>query len=176
MRIYTEKRWWSPMPGASSRGLRGVFGSRLESWRRDHAGLRKTVDRTVKDVWVVVERLEQCDGEAQAARKGRRRLASLERYLAAHFAREEAQGHLKSALEIAPRYQNRVRSLREEHGELMRDVRGLRAAALEAETSAAQWLEIYRVCDGLAERLHAHDEAENEILMRAVLDDLGAGD
>lgn len=145
-------------------------------WHREHEGLRAATRRTREDLWAVVESLERLDRPLRAARRGRRRLEDLERFLAAHFAGEEQRGHLEPALEMAPRYSNQVRRLRDEHAELMREVRRVRLMALGADLSPHDWADVYQAYDLLAERLRLHEEAENEIAARAVLDDLGPGD
>jgi iron-sulfur cluster repair protein YtfE (RIC family) len=148
----------------------------MGAWRREHEGLRNTLARTRQEVWVIVEQLERCEGVGRASRRGNRRLAALERFLTAHFAREEGRGYLAEALAAAPRYQNRARRLCAQHGELLREIREIRELALQAHLSAEGWTDVYQAYDAFTERLVLHDEAENEIMARAVLDDLGPGD
>ncbi len=157
-----------------------IFSQRVP-WRRSTSsgdpGIRRNLVATGQDVWTVVERLERCDGTARACRRGRKRLADLERLLAAHFAREEGGGgHLEDALSVAPRYQNQARRLSCEHGELLGEMRAIRDLARDAASSPEGWANVYRAYDAFAERLKLHVETENEIQVRAVLDDLGHGD
>ena len=177
MTVHSERGGWPP-PLSGSRVLVLQWIDRTRFWarRREHTGVRNTVDRTRAEIWRVVEQLERCEQQARATRRGHKRLAALERFLAAHFAREEGRGYLKQALELAPRYQNQARHLRDEHGRLLREIRELRVLALQADETPELWADVYRACDAFAERLHLHDEAENEIMARAVLDDLGPGD
>ena len=58
----------------------------------------------------------------------------------------------------------------------MREIREIRELALQAHLSAEGWTDVYQAYDAFTERLVLHDEAENEIMARAVLDDLGPGD
>lgn len=161
--------WREPLRRLLDRGRTGL-------WKQEHEGLRAAVRRTREDVWAVVEGLERWERPLRVVRRGRRRLEELERFLAAHFAREEAQGHLEQALQVAPRYSNRARRLREEHAQMLREMRRIRLMALGADLSSRDWADVYQVYDALAERLRLHDEAENEIAMTAVLEDLGPGD
>jgi iron-sulfur cluster repair protein YtfE (RIC family) len=158
---------------------RGEFAMNLTyrfPWRQQPTGLRIRVDAVREDVWTVVERIERCDGAGRASRRGRKHLATVEQLVVAHFAREEGGGHLEDALKAAPRYHNHAQRLREEHGELLRELRAIRELAEQAETSPEGWAAVYRAYDAFAEHLQAHDEAENEIMARAVLEDLGPGD
>jgi iron-sulfur cluster repair protein YtfE (RIC family) len=145
-------------------------------WKRPHLGLRESLTEARQQVWTVVERLERCEGPGRASRRGRKQLESLERFLVEHFAQEEGRGYLDEALKAAPRYNNQAERLRREHGELMSEIRTICELAESAATSPDRWAEVYRAYDAFAEQLQMHDEAENEIMTRAVLEDLGPGD
>lgn len=172
----TRRRDWRHPLGAARSLLGGLFEKPpLRAWRREHVGLRAHGGRLPAETWRVVERIEACDREDRAARRGRRALAAFEHRLAVHLAHEEGTGHLAEALEAAPRYRNNARKLLAEHEELLLEMRRIRDLALEAGVSAEAWAEVHRACGDFAERLFAHDEAENEIMVSAFLDDLGEG-
>ncbi len=167
-------------PGDEPRGLapirRWLRRGPFHGWQREHAGLRRSVAQTRSDVVAVVKRLDRKEAPSRAARRGRKRLEALEHALAAHFAAEEGEGHLEQALQMAPRFANQAERLRRDHGNLMREIRELRELARNAGHDREAWVVVYRSYDSFAEKLELHDQAENEIMTRAVLEDIGPGD
>jgi iron-sulfur cluster repair protein YtfE (RIC family) len=153
-----------------------VRRSPIGLWQREHAGLRQTVAQTRQDLRIVVQRLERAEGATRASRRGRKRLQTLERFLAAHFAREESGGYLEVALQAAPRLENKAERLRSEHGTLLREIREIRELALASAMSTEAWAAVARAFEAFADRMTLHDEAENEIMTAAVLEDLGSKD
>ena len=161
-------------PAAGVREALSKLVRSAATWAQAPA-LRIRAERLRSETWRVVERIEACASDP-APRRARRQLAAFERQLAAHLAREEGRGHLAVALEVAPRYRNRAARLRSEHADLVLEMRRIRTLALEAGASADAWADVHQACDAFVERLVAHEEAENEIMARAFLDDLGCGD
>jgi len=89
--------------------------------------------------------------------------------LGSHLASEEQRGVLEQACIAEPRFERRIAQLRSEHGEL----RARMDALIDAD--GAIW-QLHTSFVSFRRFLHAHEQAENEILRCAYLDDLGGGD
>ena len=80
------------------------------------------------------------------------------------------------ALQAAPRLENEAKRLQSEHGTLLREIREIRELALAAAMSTEAWAAVARAFEAFAGRMTLHDEAENEIMASAFLEDLGDKD
>ncbi len=93
-----------------------------------------------------------------------------------HFETEEndeAGGYMRAALRAAPYLERRAGHLREQHDEFTRRISKIREALHDAAPELLPWSELQANMQALVKELLAHDEAENEILSEAFLDDLG---
>jgi len=90
------------------------------------------------------------------------------RRLLHHFDLEE-RGRLLEGVAVAePRFERRVAKLRSEHTELR-----LRVAELEAEVVDGGWTVVHARFLAFRRDLAVHEQAENELLQRAHLEDIG---
>ena len=99
--------------------------------------------------------------------------------LATHFMLEETLGYVDDAIGAAPRLSQRARELRDEHESLSVEVADLVTAARRlladrGEKDAVPLL-LIRFRD-FCQQLKRHEDAENELIMEAIYDELGVGD
>ena len=102
--------------------------------------------------------------------------AELRDALAMHFALEEGYGYFDDPLSVAPHLSDRADSLRQEHGPLYEEMSNLAEAAQDAlhrnghpraiRNLACRFLDFHN-------RLQAHEEGENELIMQAYTVDIG---
>lgn len=111
-----------------------------------------------------------------APRRARSALTGLARQFPAHFAREEAIGYLAEALEKAPRFNAHAEVLRRQHAHLTAEIGQIAGLARSARTAAPSWDVVGARFTAFSEAVRAHEEAENEIMRSAFLEDLGSGD
>jgi iron-sulfur cluster repair protein YtfE (RIC family) len=123
-----------------------------------------------------VEQATDSELHGRAPRRARRALADLAHRLPAHFAREEAIGYLAEALEVAPRFHPRVEALQAQHVEFALEIDRIARLARAAGGAVRSWRVVHRDFATFAEVLIAHEEAENEIMGSAFLDDIGTCD
>jgi hypothetical protein len=98
--------------------------------------------------------------------------------LATHFTLEEAFGYLDDAIVTAPRLSERANSLRNEHETLYISISDLaddayRIVAERRGSTIPILLERFR---SFCRKLKAHEDAENELIMESLYDELGVGD
>ncbi len=99
--------------------------------------------------------------------------------LAMHFSLEEAYGYFEDALAVAPRLSRKADQLRSQHGELYAQLCALAERAEQllyhetSDTAVAQLAADYR---GFCEAFHEHERRENDLILRAIDEDLGGGD
>ncbi len=101
-------------------------------------------------------------------------LSSLEAFreqLLAHLSAEEQDGLLERAVEEAPHFDHRARGLRGEH-DVLREL----LETLVGEAAAGRWQRVRVGFAEFCETLRDHEAAENELMQRAYLEDVGAGD
>lgn len=92
---------------------------------------------------------------------------TLENDLRKHFEYEESGGYLGIVLEKRPGWSRRVDHLRKQHREILRAFGRLRELPAREVAGA-----IGRALD----LVHEHDVAECDLVQRAVIEDIGAGD
>ena len=144
--------------------------------RAHHSGLRQSVTALLdatSNATTLLRRAERAEEELAACLV---MLLDLGREFPEHFALEEKDGYLAAALAAAPRYHRKAETLRKEHAKLCETIYALIDRARRAERSPEAWDELQGEVGQLAARLFAHEEAENDIVESAFLDDLGAGD
>jgi hypothetical protein len=88
-----------------------------------------------------------------------------------HLASEEGKRILERAARNAPRFLERVETLRGEHAELRRRVDALKDEAEGAREE--DWPDVYGRFVELRRLLRAHEAAENDLVQRAYLEDIG---
>jgi len=144
--------------------------------RGRHASLRHLLHTLVQLVGEQTLKCDKHEADLAATLPVRALLADLARELPHRFAREEEGGHLSEALAAAPRYSRIASRLREQHDGFRTEMDDIARAARAAGLSAPAWWEVYGRFQRLSLELLGHDEAENEILERAFLDDMGGAD
>ncbi len=100
-------------------------------------------------------------------------LSDLRRSLADHMAFEERDGKLQAAVDEAPRLARGAEQLLRQHDEFRE---GLQRLCEEAEAALAAPDAWEAICQGFAEVRNAlleHERAENELMRRAYVEDLG---
>jgi RNA polymerase-binding transcription factor DksA len=147
----------------------------LDRLRSQHVGLRVLLGSIGQLV------AELADPARGAAAKGGTLAATvtllgdLERELARHFRLEEEGGYLAEVLSVAPRHSRRASTLAREHERFRKDVAVILERARQAGPSSPEWETIDAQLREFSEALLAHEEAENEIIADAWLDDHGGG-
>jgi len=106
-------------------------------------------------------------------------LAELRDQLAMHFSLEEAYGYFEDPVSVAPHLSEQAESLREQHGELYKDICQLAETAENLsdrngksrglQQVACRFLEFYG-------RLQDHEATENDLIVQAYNVDIGVGD
>lgn len=92
-----------------------------------------------------------------------------------HFASEESDGgFFASVMRIAPRHQNLVAELRDEHVSLMRDTIDLIESLTRDE--GGSFAELRAASDAICDTLGRHEARENEVLLEVMNTDLGTGE
>jgi len=94
------------------------------------------------------------------------------RQLLEHFAFEEENGVLEQAAASAPRFARRIDGLRSQHVELRARIEAL---VPRRENDGVGWARLHESFVAFRRTLLAHEQAENDLLQRAYLEDLGGG-
>ncbi|MBW2274642.1 MAG: hemerythrin domain-containing protein [Deltaproteobacteria bacterium] len=156
-----------------SRDFPSEYTQRL---RAHHSGLRKSMARLLDTTAAATSQLRKSESADVEIAASLVLLLDLDRELPEHFAFEEKDGYLAAALAAAPRYHRKAITLQQEHEQLCQTAHALLDRARSAEKSPDGWGEIEAGVRSLSATLFAHEEAENDIMESAFLDDLGAGD
>ena len=97
--------------------------------------------------------------------------------IALHFALEEAYGYFDDAIGTEPQLSAMAECLRSEHGKLFESIRHI--ADRSREISGDKEEEVTRLLNRIAtfrESLEKHEEAELDLILKALDDDIGVGD
>lgn len=135
----------------------------------------RAVRAAIRDIHTELERLRAEPQHAHGARELGRMLSELVAHLERHFALEELHGLLSQDPRVTTTVRRRAGGLLQEHRELTHELAALRDAAERAEQGALS----DSFADGLQgflNNLEQHEHAENELIQKLVLDDVGAGD
>ena len=99
----------------------------------------------------------------------------LETLLERHFKAEEDEldGLRATVPQHAPRLESSLRSLREEHRQLLESVRDLAARAAKAQGDDPSLREMSKA---LRDRFSAHEARETDIFVESIWTDIGTGD
>ena len=103
-------------------------------------------------------------------------LSSLGDDVETHFSEEETAGFFDDVLERAPRLSDRIDTLRAEHQQLSAAVEKLEEVATSGDGSADWWQQIETAFHEFSKELMHHESCENELLLEAYTDDIGAAD
>ena len=93
-----------------------------------------------------------------------------------HFAEEETAGFFDDVVDRAPRLSDRIDALRTEHQQLLAAIRRLNEVAGDGDGSADWWQRLEAAFHQFSNDLMHHESTENEILLEAYTDDIGAAD
>jgi hypothetical protein len=132
------------------------------SVEQQHDDLREFVARLEREIDALA------GGDLSDEAETRRLIDSFCSLLTRHLQSEEDSGVLVQAAEAEPRLATRVEALLAEHEGLRQGIEGLEGGAPGGDWSGFQ-ARFVSFC-GL---LSLHEQAENEVLMEAYLDDLG---
>jgi hypothetical protein len=107
-------------------------------------------------------------------------LSRLRDQLAMHFSLEEAFGYMDDALNCAPRLSEKAVALKDEHSQMFVDLCQIVDAAEEIVFVFVDQEDFVRVVAGPFEafyrRLQLHEQAEQQLILAALDDDIGVGD
>jgi RNA polymerase-binding transcription factor DksA len=101
-------------------------------------------------------------------------LADLNRDLPEHFALEEQDGHLASAVSVAPRFHRKAAHLLAQHSGFCVRLTSLLSQAQQAGASVESWAQVQQDFFRLSAALHEHEKAESDLIGRAHCDDIGS--
>jgi hypothetical protein len=101
---------------------------------------------------------------------------SLRDILAEHFAAEEQDGYLSSALAVAPNLHRQVNELRLQHGHLLEALNDLIKRLKMSEPPFRSWQAACRELEDILTDLRRHEQAENETVQAAFGNELTAAD
>ncbi|MDA8745393.1 hemerythrin domain-containing protein [Rubripirellula amarantea] len=104
-------------------------------------------------------------------------LGELRDQLAFHFSLEEAYGYFDEAIETEPQLSVQAEVLRSEHTVLFETCRAIAEAS--SEVSSDQKEKITKLLNRFADfrnKFETHEEAELDLILNALDDDLGVGD
>jgi iron-sulfur cluster repair protein YtfE (RIC family) len=93
-----------------------------------------------------------------------------------HFSDEETTGFFDNVLDRAPRLSDRIDALRSQHQELSATVESLQEVATSGDGSDDWWRRIETAFHDFSKELMHHEGSENELLLEAYTDDIGAAD
>lgn len=153
--------------GSDAAAVGSAGGSAGQAVYSEHAWLRA-------EVFSIESRLEALvrgHGEPRAATVLRSLLSRFEERLAGHLTKEEESRVLERAAELEPRFAPKAEALLGEHGVIRGAVREVVHAA-----EGGRWPEVLQRFEGLRRTLLRHEQAENELISRALLEDVGGGD
>jgi iron-sulfur cluster repair protein YtfE (RIC family) len=103
-------------------------------------------------------------------------LTALRRELQEHFSLEESVGFLKAATEAAPRLSRRAGQIGREHAEMDAALGEILDGLLSSQTSPDRWPGLAESFAEFSRTLRVHEQAEEQVLREAFMDDLGGGD
>ncbi len=132
----------------------------------DHRALRASAERLDE----MLGRLAA--GASAAEAEARSLLEEFRLRLLAHLDAEEQNGILERAAEAEPRFARRIEKLRLEHDVLRQDVVAL-AAGPAPRAAGADWDGFHARFVAFRRVLLAHEEAENDVLHGAYMEDVG---
>ena len=138
-----------------------------DSLQSEHAALRSSARRVEALLATLADTAPERAGEAEV-REIQRQLGYFRRQLLDHLAHEERSGILELAVAAAPRFHRRVERLRGQHVELRE-----RIDALVEEAAGTDWVRVHAHFVAFRRVLVTHDRAENNVVQRAYLEDLG---
>jgi Hemerythrin HHE cation binding domain len=103
-------------------------------------------------------------------------LRELKAKILAHFQHEETPEYLSSALHDVPRFATRAQALVRQHPQLVARLDEQLAVIGEPGHGAAQLAGERETLQKLIHDLRQHEQAEDELLLKAVNDEVGTGD
>lgn len=103
-------------------------------------------------------------------------LNELRSRLAAHFAAEESPEYLSDAVTAAPRLATRAKELQQQHAEFLAALERITTDIESKALDGVQLADDREVLHQLICDLRRHEQAEDDLLLEAVDDDLGSGD
>jgi iron-sulfur cluster repair protein YtfE (RIC family) len=101
-------------------------------------------------------------------------LVDLDRDLPEHFALEEREGFLSSAVATAPRFHRRAARLLLQHGEFCERLTRLLSNARQAGEGVQSWTRLQQDFLSLSGDLLEHERFENDLIGRAHTEDIGS--
>ena len=137
----------------------------------EHEELDRRISN-VRQLWFEVDRLGAGPNFAAMAAE----LTTLRPILVQHFEHEEANGFMGDVLAQAPWLSEGADVLLAQHRAFLADVDRMVARLTQSGEAYASWHAVSVDLEDFADRLHAHERAENELLESAWCDDIGVGD
>jgi len=148
----------------------------VQQLRGQHSDLRRALVSLETLITALIERCEEQTAGAGNLAPTLALLADLSRQLPEHFALEEKGGYLAEALQAAPRFSRRAERLQKQHRGFGDRIESILEEANLAATSSKSWRRVDGHFRQFSTALMAHEQAENDILESAFLDDIGTAD
>ena len=146
----------------------------LEGQHRDLMRRRRSVELEISALATLAEKERGDEGEATLMR-AMSQLTALRRELKEHFVLEERVGFLAAATEAAPRLSRRANRLSREHADMNAAVARILEDLLSSQKLPERWAALVESFARFSETLLAHEQAEEEIVREAFMEDLGGG-
>jgi hypothetical protein len=152
-----------------------VVPSPDRTWLREldaqHGSVRVALSALTSRVDRVPTLADRCDSHSELLGL----IGDIEALLKAHFAFEEAGGHLGDALSVAPRLSQRAAHLQSDHRRLTAAFAELASFARRMGQADENWELVGVKIREFVVSLQAHELEENRLVQEAYLDDLGGG-
>ncbi len=103
-------------------------------------------------------------------------MTELRGLLVGHFAEEEKDGYLASALEVAPRFSQEAAGLLQQHQQFLDRLDRFIGKLQDTDSPFAKWQEAHDEFKNIVAEVLRHEVKENAIVQAAFEDDVGTGD
>lgn len=144
----------------------------LQSQHRDLMRRRRSVELELSALVALAEKGEETE---RVLLRATSLLTALRRDLAEHLGLEERAGLLSAAAEAAPRLSRRARRLTRDHAQLESELARLLDDLLASQSAPERWVDLAQGFGRFSEKLLAHEQAEDEVVHQAFMEDLGGG-
>lgn len=144
-------------------------------WLRELDAQHQSLNDAMSALIDRVDRIPRADDRFDSHSQLLRLIADAELLLNAHFAFEEAGGHLSDALTVAPRLSQRAAHLQRDHRRFTASFARLATLARGMREGDGGWERFAGAIREFTQQLRLHELEENRLVQEAFLDDLGGG-
>lgn len=124
---------------------------------QEHQALQQEVDEW-REWWRELQEF----GQPRFGEMGER-LAHFQAHMQSHFRHEETSGPLVESANLPLAVQQRIRLLRNEHGQLLSELAAIIARLSECGTAVANWSDARQEFEAFLNHLQKHDLKEHEL-------------